>query len=143
MLLAYNSCITGVGGARGSIGLPSDSFRGYDRFCVVACFDLRIRKMLIDMPATRKIGIPAPKPASKAILGFVLLEEVCGTVVPLVEAVVEAVVEAAVEVVVGVVVEAVVGVVVEAVVGVVVEAVVGVVVEAVVGVVVEEGKTTD
>ena len=45
--------------------------------------------MAIDMQATRAIGIPAPKPAAKAILGFVLLEdEVCGAVDSLVEAVV-------------------------------------------------------
>ena len=31
--------------------------------------------MAVDMLATRTIGIPAPKPAAKAILGFVLLED--------------------------------------------------------------------
>jgi hypothetical protein len=43
--------------------------------------------MVMDMPATRIIGIPALKLAAKAILG--LEDEVCGTAVPLVEAVVE------------------------------------------------------
>jgi hypothetical protein len=91
--------------------------------------------MVMDMPATRTIGIPALKPAAKAILGFVLLEdEVCGTVVPLVK-IVEAVVEAVVEVV----VEAVIKAVVEAVIKAVVEAVV----EAVIKVVVEEAETID
>jgi hypothetical protein len=62
--------------------------------------------MVMDMPATRTIGIPAPKPAAKAILGFVLLEdEVCGTAVPLVKAVIEAVVEAVIEAVIEAVVE--------------------------------------
>ena len=74
MLPAYNSYIAGVCHGRGSIGLPSNSFRGY-ALCVATCFDLRIRKMAVDMPATRTIGIPAPKPAAKAILGFVLLED--------------------------------------------------------------------
>ena len=56
--------------------------------------------MAIDMHATRTIGIPAPKPAAKAILGFVLLEgEVCGAVVSLFEAIVEEVVISIVEVV--------------------------------------------
>ena len=77
--------------------------------------------MLMDMPTTRTIGMPVLKPAAKAILGFVLLEdEVCGTVVPLVEAVVGAVIEA-----------------------VVVDAVVEAVVEAVVKAAVEEAETTD
>jgi hypothetical protein len=32
--------------------------------------------MAVDMPATRTIGIPAPKPAAtKVVLGFVLLED--------------------------------------------------------------------
>ena len=31
--------------------------------------------MTRDIPTTRTIGIPAPKPAAKAILGFVLLED--------------------------------------------------------------------
>jgi hypothetical protein len=36
--------------------------------------------MIRDIPAARTIGIPAPKPAAKATLGFVLLEDkVCGT----------------------------------------------------------------
>ena len=70
----------------------------------------------MEMPATRKIGIPALKPAAKATLGFVLLEdEVCGTVAPPVEVVVELVVEEVVHVVVKAVVEAVVEVVVKAV----------------------------
>jgi hypothetical protein len=43
--------------------------------------------MVMDMPATRTIGIPALKLAAKAILG--LEDEVCGTAIPLVEAVVE------------------------------------------------------
>ena len=126
MLLAYNSCIAGVCGARVSIGLRFNSFRGYDRrydnggyaFCVVACFDLRTRKMVMDMPATRTIGIPALKHAAKATLGFVLLEdagEVCGTVVPLVEVVVEAVVEAVIKAVIEVLVKAVIEVLVKAV----------------------------
>ena len=56
--------------------------------------------MAIDMQATRTIGIPAPKPAAKAILGLVLLEdEVCRAVDSLVEAVVEEVVVSLVEVV--------------------------------------------
>jgi hypothetical protein len=44
---------------------------------------------MVTMPATRTTGIATPKPAAKAILGFELLDEVCGTVVPLLEAVVE------------------------------------------------------
>ena len=56
--------------------------------------------MAIDMQATRAIGIPAPKPAAKAILGFVLLkDEVCGAVDSLVEAVVEEAVVSLVEIV--------------------------------------------
>ena len=47
----------------------------------------------MDMLAARTIiiRIPAPKPAAKAILSFVLFEdEVCGTVVPVVKEVAEA-----------------------------------------------------
>jgi hypothetical protein len=71
------------GGAHGPIGLPFNSFWWYEivgyAFCVLAFFDLRIRNMTRDIPAARTIGIPAPKPAAKAILGFMLLEDkVCG-----------------------------------------------------------------
>jgi hypothetical protein len=60
--------------------------------CVLARFDLRLRNMTMDTLAARTIiGIPAPKPAAKAI-SFVLVED--GTVVPPLEAVVEEAVEA-------------------------------------------------
>jgi hypothetical protein len=61
--------------------------------CGLACFDLCVRNMTMDMLAARTIiiRIPAPKPAAKPILSFGLSEdEVCGTVVPVVKEVAEA-----------------------------------------------------